>query len=61
MQRPDHSSIVAFVAFAAAATMWIGVMAAQPKPEGLLASTIIMTKDIALAQQPALILADLSR
>lgn len=58
MQRsnpsPDHSSALAFIAFAAAAAVWIGVMAVQPMPQGnvqgLQASTIVMTKDIALAR-----------
>ncbi|KZD21544.1 hypothetical protein [Tardiphaga robiniae] len=62
MQRPDaspdHSSALAFIAFAAAAAVWIGVMAVQPKPHGIFdgnpqslqASVIVMTKDIALAR-----------
>jgi hypothetical protein len=54
MQRPapspDRSSAIAFIVFASAAAVWIGVMAAQPKPAGLQASVIVMTKDIALLQ-----------
>jgi hypothetical protein len=67
MQRPDpssdRSSAIAFVAFAAAATVWIGIMAVQPKPERLQASVIIMSKDIAMTiPRPAWAeLADLSR
>lgn len=67
MQRPDpspdRSSAIAFIAFAAAATVWISVMAVQPKPEGLQASVIVMSKDIAMTlPRPAWTeLADLSR
>lgn len=67
MQRPDpspdRSSAIAFVAFAAAATVWIGIMAIQPKPESLQASVIVMSKQIAmtLPRAPWMELADLSR
>ena len=67
MQRPDpspdRSSAIAFVAFAAAATVWIGIMAVQPKPESLQASVIVMSKQIAMTlPRPAWVeLADLSR
>jgi hypothetical protein len=67
MQRPDpspdRSSAIAFTAFAAAATVWIGVMAVQPKPESLQASVIVMSKDIAMTMPhaPWMELADLSR
>lgn len=67
MQRPDPSpdgsSAIAFVAFAAAATVWIGIMAVQPKPESLQASVIVMSKQIAMTlPRPAWVeLADLSR
>lgn len=67
MQRPDpspdRSSAIAFVAFAAAATVWIGVMAIQPRPESLQASVIVMSKDIAMTipRAPWAELADLSR
>lgn len=67
MQRPDpspdRSSAIAFVAFAAAATVWIGVMAAQPKPQSLQASAIVMSKHIAMTMPRAswMELADLSR
>lgn len=66
MQRPDpspdRSSAIAFVAFAAA-TVWIGIMAIQPKPESLQASVIVMSKQIAmtLPRAPWMELADLSR
>ena len=54
MQRPgpspDRSSVVAFALFASAAAVWIGIMTMQPKPAGLQASVIVMTKDIALLQ-----------
>lgn len=56
MQRPDPpadpSSTIAFVAFAAAATVWISVMAVQPKPESLQASVIVMSRDIAMTIPP---------
>lgn len=67
MQRPapspDRSSAIAFVAFAAAATVWIGIMAVQPKPEGMQASVVVMSKQIAMTlPRPAWVeLADLSR
>jgi len=67
MQRPapspDRSSAIAFVAFVAAATVWIGVMAVQPKPESLQASVIVMSRDIAMTipRAPWLELADLTR
>ncbi len=67
MQRPDpspdRSSAIAFVAFAAAATIWIGVMTVQPKPESLQASVIVMSKDIAMTMpRPSWTeMADLSR
>lgn len=67
MQRPapspDRSSAIAFVAFAAAATVWIGVMAVQPKPESLQASVIVMSRDIAMTipRAPWMELADLTR
>lgn len=67
MQRPDpspdRSSAIAFAAFAAAATVWIGIMAVQPKPESLQASVIVMSKQIAMTlPRPAWVeLADLSR
>jgi hypothetical protein len=67
MQRPDpspdRSSAIAFVAFAAAATVWIGIMAVQPKPESLQASVIVMSRDIAMTmpRAPWMELADLSR
>jgi len=57
----DRSSVFAFITFAAAATVWIGVMAVQPKGEGLRALSIVMTKDIAVVQQPPVLVADLSR
>jgi hypothetical protein len=62
MQRPDpspdHSSALAFTVFAAAAAVWIGVMAVQPTPQGnsqgnslgLQVSAIVMTKDITLVR-----------
>jgi hypothetical protein len=54
MQRPapssDRSSATAFILFASAAAVWIGVMAMQPHPASLQASVIVMTKDIALVQ-----------
>jgi hypothetical protein len=67
MQRPDpssdRSSAIAFVAFAAAATVWIGIMAIQPKPESLQASIIVVSRDIAMTmpRAPWTELADLSR
>lgn len=67
MQRPnpspDRSSAIAFVAFAAAATVWIGVMAVQPKPASLQASVLVMSRDIAMTlPRPTWVeLADLSR
>jgi hypothetical protein len=66
MQRrdpsPDGSSVVAFLAFAAAATVWIGLMASQPRPADLLASAMVM-KDVAMAAPiaPPVEMADLSR
>ncbi|MET0219345.1 MAG: hypothetical protein ABW213_01680 [Tardiphaga sp.] len=45
---PDRSSAVAFIAFAAAAAVWLGVMAVQPNGTDLQAATIVMTKDIAV-------------
>lgn len=68
MQRsapsPDHSSIFAFTAFAAAAAVWIGVMAVQPKPASMQASAIVISKDVVVTvrpQPPFVELADLSR
>ncbi len=67
MQRPDpspdRSSAIAFVAFAAAATVWIGIITVQPKPESLQASVLVMSRDIAMTLPRAawLELADLSR
>lgn len=67
MQRPepspDQSSAIAFVAFAAAATVWVGIMAVQPKPESMQASVIVMSRDIAMTIPRAswMELADLSR
>lgn len=67
MQRPepspDRSSAIAFVAFAAAATVWVGVMAVQPKAESMQTSFTVMSKDIAIAMPrvPWTELADLSR
>jgi hypothetical protein len=60
---PDRSSAIAFVAFAAAATVWIGIVAVQPKPEGLRASVFVMSRDIAMTvPQPTWTeLANLSR
>ncbi len=48
----DRSSVIAFIAFAAAAAGWISVMAVQPKPASLQASEIVITKDIAVVQPP---------
>jgi hypothetical protein len=49
---PDRSSLVAFVAFASAAAVWIGVMAVQPNAADLQAAAIVMTKDIAVVLPP---------
>ncbi|UGV27011.1 hypothetical protein E0H22_15725 [Rhodopseudomonas boonkerdii] len=61
---PDHSSIFAFAAFAAAAAVWIGVMTIQPKATGLQASAIVAGHDVIVSARPLppmLELADLSR
>lgn len=48
----DRSSLVAFIAFAAAAAVWLGVMAVQPNASDLQAAAIVMTKDIAVVLPP---------
>jgi hypothetical protein len=61
---PDHSSIFAFTAFAAAASIWIGIMAVQPKITSLQASAIVIGHDVIVSARPLpplLELADLSR
>lgn len=61
---PDRSSLLAFIAFGAAATIWIGVMAIHPNPASLHASAIVISRDIIAMARPAptlMELADLSR
>lgn len=41
----DASSAIAFIAFALAASIWIGAMAVQP-PSGVQTAAVVMTKDI---------------
>lgn len=63
LPRPDRATALAFSAFAAAACIWIGVMAQEQGATHLQATTIVLSQNVSIAipSAPVIALADLSR